>query len=128
MMKRSKKQEPGNKTLIKTHDEFIQDLIKLFPEIEENILDEDNLDSITLQMIEFKVFTQKAIDSNDLPTVKKCFDFINEQFNWVDYRVKNALAITYLWHLKITLNSSVERLLSPQIKDIIKGINTHLNS
>lgn len=127
-MKRSKRQEAGNKTLIKTHDEFIQDLIKLFPEIEEDILDEDNMDSITLQMIEFKVFTQKAIDNNDLSTVKKCFDFINEQFNGVEYRVKNALAITYLWHLKITPNSSVERLLSTQLKDIIKGINTNLTS
>lgn len=98
-------------TKIKDHRAFINDLILAFPEIEEEVLDEDNLNSITLQMIGFKAFTQKAIDSNDVETIKRCFEFVSSNWNSIEFKVENSLMITYLAKLKIVKGSNAERLL-----------------
>lgn len=107
-------------TNIKDHRAFINDLILAFPEIEEEVLDEDNLNSITLQLIEFKAFTQKAIDSNDLETVKRCFEFVASNWNSIEFEMENSLTITYLAKLKIIKDSNAERLLPTMLKAVLK--------
>ena len=42
-----------------------------------------------------------------------------------ELNVENSLYITYLGHLKIEKNSSVERLLSPKLLDTIKALKEH---
>lgn len=113
---------------LKNEQVFIENLIDNFPELEEEILDEDYLGIITLQIGCFKRFTQKAIDSNDLATAKECFRFVDENIDQVEGKIENALYITYLGHLKFEKNNAAKKLLPDRLKSAIKDITTHENS
>lgn len=65
---------------------FINELIELFPSLEEELLDEDDSDSITFQMRSFKRFMQQIIDENDLNKFNSMVDFLTKNFPLVDKR------------------------------------------
>ena len=98
---------------------FINDLIRNFPEIKEEILDEGYTGNITLQIGCFKRFTQKAIDSYNFNTIKKCFQFVDLNIDRVEFEIENSLVITYLGDLDFSMNLKAENLLSEKLKHII---------
>lgn len=98
---------------------FLNELIDNFPEIRDELLDEDFKDLIYLQIGCFKRFTQKAIDKEKLDVVKKCFQFIENRLDSLDQKVENAVYISYLSKLEIKKNSKTEKLLSKKMKSII---------
>ncbi|MBB6273363.1 hypothetical protein HDF26_003823 [Pedobacter cryoconitis] len=118
------------------NEEFITTLVSVFPEIKEDILDEDIDGLITLQIGCFRKFTQEAIDGNDLPVIKKCFQFINDNIGEVEYRVENAIYLSFLNKLNFDKNPNAKRLLSKKLLsakddldkyDASKEINVKLN-
>jgi hypothetical protein len=110
---------------LKNDKVFIKELIRKFPKIKEDILDEDYLGITSLQIGVFRRFTQSAINNNDLVLVKKCFDFVLANIDLVMPEIENSLVVSYLGKLSIPLNSSVEKLLPPKLKDIIDKLNSY---
>jgi len=102
----------------KDHQTFIDELIVAFPEIKDEVLDEDYLGLTTLQIGCFKRFTQKAIDNNDLILVKKCFDFVDSNIDVVEYNVENSLVISYLGKLNFSNDCEVDKLLTKKLREL----------
>lgn len=110
---------------LKNEEIFIKDLINQFPQIEEEILDEDYSGLLTLQIGCFRRFTQDAIDRNDIDTVKRCFDFVESNVNKVEQKIENSLFITYLGKLNFKGHIQLEKLLSKQLKNVVRELNTY---
>jgi hypothetical protein len=113
---------------MKNNITFINELVKNFPNLQKELLCDDNKGVITLQIGCFKRFTQEAIDNNDLDIVKRCFDFVDTYINDVEHRTENALVVSYLGKLKIPVDSVVENLLSKKLKKIILELNKYYTS
>jgi hypothetical protein len=113
---------------LKNEQAFIKELISAFPEIKNEILDEDYAGLISLQIGCFKRFTQKAIDNNDLDVVKKSFQFVEANIGTVEHKIENALYISYLGKLNIVKNSKVEKLLPDSLKRALFELNAYNTS
>ncbi|KQM75258.1 hypothetical protein ASE74_20785 [Pedobacter sp. Leaf216] len=116
--------------------EFIKILINAFPEIKEDVLDEDNDGLITLQIGYFKRFAQKAIDENNSGKIKKCFKFIDDTIGKVDSRLENAIYLSFLRKLDFDKNPNAKKILSKKMLlakndldryDTSSGTNDKLN-
>ena len=107
---------------------FIDMLVKRFPEIKEEVLDEDYEGLLTLQVGCFKRFTQEAINNNDFQRVSASFEFVNELIDQVTAKVENALYISYLGHLTISKGSKVEKMLPGKLKEAYGDIHKHNSS
>ncbi|MBB1646286.1 MULTISPECIES: DUF7674 family protein [Sphingobacterium] len=81
---------------MKNKDLFIADLIRIFPNLEEEILDEDYSFSITLQMGSLKRYIQKAIDDDNSDLFDAVVAFLNENLPLVDKKVQNTIFISFL--------------------------------
>lgn len=84
---------------MKNKDLFIDDLIKVFPDVKEEMLDEDYSFSITLQMGRLKRYIQKAIDENNSDIFDSMVVFFVENLPLVDEKVQNAIFISFLGKL-----------------------------
>jgi len=112
---------------LKTLDVFIKDLVDQFPEIMEEVLDEDYIGILTLQIGCFKRFTQKAIDLGDLETIKKCFNFVEENISVVEFKIENALFISYLDKLNFRGSSQIENLLPQTLAKVLSELKIYYN-
>ncbi len=106
---------------------FIEKLINVFPELKEEILDEDFSGLITLQLGSFKRFTQKLIDSDDQMSLEKCFKFINDNIDNLEFRVENALYLSYLDRLNFDQNPNAKTLLPNKLKNIFNQIKNAID-
>lgn len=70
-------------------------------------------------------FTQQAIDNNDLETVKRCFEFVEENLDKVIFRIENALVISYLGKLDFDKNPRAERKLYKRSMEILKALREY---
>lgn len=84
---------------MKNKDLFIDDLIKVFPDVKEEMLDEDYSFSITLQMGRLKRYIQKAIDEDNSDIFDSMIVFFVENLPLVDDRVQNAIFISFFGKL-----------------------------
>jgi hypothetical protein len=114
--------------ILKDQKTFINELVTVFPEINSEVYDEDYLGLISLQIGCFRRFTQKAIDNNDLDTVKKCFDFVDANLETAVFGVENSLMISYLGKLNIIECSAVDRLLSSKMKSAREQLTSYYES
>ena len=113
---------------LKNVENFVNDLITTFPEIKEEVLDEDYEGLITLQIGCFMRFINNAIKANDWVLIKKCMDFIQENINIVDKRIENSLVISCLGKLKIPKGSQVEGLIPKELKSIMETLEAYYDS
>ena len=113
---------------LKSIDNFINDLINTFPEIKEEVLDEDYEGLITLQIGCFMRFINNAINANDLVLFKKCMDFIAQNINIVDKRIENSLVISCLGKLKIPKGSQIEGLIPKELESLIDTLEAYYDS
>ena len=70
--------------------DFLNKLIQCFPDIKEEILDNDYNGLFSLQVGVFRDITQKAIDTHDLENVEKYTQFILDNFDDFDDDVNNV--------------------------------------
>lgn len=97
---------------------FIEVLICTFPEIKDEVLDEDWVDITSLQIACFTRFTQKAIDANDNDIVLRCFQFVDSNIDNVIFKVENSLTISWLGKLNFDKNKKAYGFLPPQLKEL----------
>jgi hypothetical protein len=109
----------------KNNTSFISDLIHTFPEIEEEVLEEDWLNLISLQIGCFSRFTQKAVDNNNIALVIKCFQFADDNINIVESNIENSLAISWLGKLNFDNNKNAYQLLSPKLIELYVKLQKH---
>ena len=76
--------------------DFLNKLIQCFPDIKEEILDNDYNGLFSLQVGVFRDITQKAIDTHDLENVEKYTQFILDNF---DDDVNNSIILSYIQKL-----------------------------
>lgn len=95
---------------------FLEHLVKTFPQISEDVLDEDYEGLLPLQVGFFTRFTQRAIDANDIKLVKRCFEFVDAEIQSANSKVENVLYVTFLGKLFIPEGSSIEKLLPDYLK------------
>jgi len=107
---------------------FIEKLVKDFPEIKDEILDEDNLDSTSLQIFCFRAFTQDAIDNDDIELVKRCLLFVNDVFYKVDFKIQNSLCISYLVKLRFQKGSRIEKIVPQKLQKEINDLKESYNN
>jgi len=103
---------------LKDQHSFIEDLVNHFPEIKDEVLDDDWTGLITLQIGCFMRFTQKAIDTNDITTIKNCFWFVDDNLDAVEFNVENSLTISWLGKLDFAKNKVAFDLLSTKLKNL----------
>lgn len=113
---------------LKDADTFINELVGAFPEIEEEVTDEDYKGLIGLQIGCLTRFTQKAIDNNDLDMVTKSLNFVEDNIGKVEHKIENSLYISYLGKLNIIKGSKAEKLLSGNLKKVYAGFNNYAAS
>ena len=75
---------------------FLNKLIECFPDMKEEILDDDYNGLFSLQVGVFRDITQKAIDTHDLENVEKYTQFILDNF---DDDVNNSIVLSYIQKL-----------------------------
>jgi len=86
---------------------FITGLVNTFPNLKEELSDEFCADLIHLQVAIFARFTQKAIDSNNIPAALKCFEFVEQIIDNINDSIKNALIISWVIHLTFIRNENM---------------------
>ncbi|WCT10771.1 DUF7674 family protein [Mucilaginibacter jinjuensis] len=101
-------------------ESFVFQLITEFPELKEDILDEE---LTSLQIMSFRAFTQKAIDVNDLELVKRCLTFVDGVLDAVDPEINNSLYLSYLGKLNFKNNSHALNLLPVKLSKAISELN-----
>ena len=79
--------------------DFLNKLIQCFPDIKEEILDNDYNGLFSLQVGVFRDITQKAIDTHDLENVEKYTQFILDNFDDFDDDVNNSIVLSYIQKL-----------------------------
>ena len=79
--------------------DFLNKLIQCFPDIKEEILDDDYNGLFSLQVGVFRDITQKAIDTHDLENVEKYTQFILDNFDDFDDDVNNSIVLSYIQKL-----------------------------
>ena len=79
--------------------DFLNKLIQCFPDIKEEILDNDYNGLFSLQVGVFRDITQKAIDTHDLENVEKYTQFILDNFDDFDDDVNNNIVLSYIQKL-----------------------------
>ncbi|WP_433902810.1 DUF7674 family protein [Sphingobacterium puteale] len=106
---------------------FINELVELFPSLEEELLDEDNSDSITFQMGTFRRFMQAAIDENDRSKFNSMVYFLTKNLPLVDKRIQNAIYINFLGKLDFSKNPSLRKLLGGSLGKAYSDIENYHN-
>lgn len=107
---------------------FIEELINTFPKIKEEVLDEDWAGLTSLQIECFTEFTQYAIDHDEKNTVLKCFQFVADSLECVEFSIENSLVISWLGKLNFKKNNSYYDLLSPNLKEIYTKLENHYSN
>lgn len=110
---------------LKSKEEFIQDLVDLFPEIKDEIKEEDDPGIITLQIGCFRHFTQEAIDNRDFDTLMKCYGFVERNIALLEYKMENTLYISWLGKLDFQRNQQAEKSLPVKLKNAFEALKIY---
>lgn len=113
---------------LKDVNTFLNELIDAFPEVRDEVLDEDYEDLIALQVGCLTKFTQAAIKIEDWKTVARCIKFVNENFDNVEFSIENSLAISYLGKLEFPQDSMAEKLLPKKLYEIREALLGYYDS
>lgn len=109
-------------------NKFITQLIIAFPEIKEEVLDEDYRGHITMQVGCFRRLTQHALDNEGDEILIKCFGFVADWIDRVEFRVENSLTITWLGKLNFEKNKNAYSLLSPELQERYTILQNHYSA
>jgi hypothetical protein len=81
-----------------------------FPELREEFDDHGN-DLLHLQMMEFQIFTQNAIEARSSDVVRKSFEIIATGLKGGDTALLNAIYVSFLEHLDFRSEAGKEAFL-----------------
>jgi hypothetical protein len=106
---------------------FINQLIKTFPQIKEEVLDEDWAGVIGLQIGYFRRYTQKAIDTNNVAVALQCFLFVENIINNVEFAIENSLIIQWIGKLNFETNKDLFSSFPVGLKKLRDKLNDDYN-
>jgi hypothetical protein len=96
-------------------EEFLEILVNQFPEIKEEVLDEDYKDLNHLQIGVLARYTNNCIDKKRFDEVQRIFDFFEKVIEKVDPETENAMYVSFLEHIEfkgMTVNE-IKSFLKP---------------
>lgn len=109
-------------------NEFIKRLITSFPEIGNEVMDEDYEGLLTLQVGVLTRFTQDGINTNNTSRLNSVFLFIDELLKTADHRVKTAIYTAFLEHLDFNSNRKAYRIVPVELKSAIAQLQQYHKS
>lgn len=107
-------------------DEFIASLLAEFPELREEIRENEGL--LHVQVGAFARRTEEAIASGDLASIDRCFTLAHRAFRDADPPLKNAIYVSYLEHLNFSgaNGSAAQHRMSPLLRQRYAEIMDYL--
>lgn len=114
--------------MMKDQDLFINELIDLFPSLEEELSDEDYRASIIFQMGCFKRFIQEVIAKNDGDKFDAMVGFLTKNLPLVDKRIQNAIYLSFLGKLNFSENPNFKKRLGQDLGKAYTDIEKYNNS
>jgi len=108
-----------------TYNEFINELVNSFPELKDEVLDEDKKNLVALQVAVLCRYAQKAIDENDSRVIERCFNFVTGMIKNTEFKVENALYISFLGKLDFSQNKRAKKLLSDDLIGAYDELQKH---
>ena len=88
-----------------TRDELLKLLAEQFPEIEEELLDEDYSGLIHLQIGLLANYANENIEKARFDELQRIFDFFSDVVDKVDSTTENAFFVSFLEHLNMDGNT-----------------------
>ncbi|GAB3723903.1 hypothetical protein GCM10027594_04920 [Hymenobacter agri] len=82
-----------------SREAFLQSLAESFPEIAEEVLDEDYAGLIHLQVGAMARYGNRLIQTGRFDELQKLFDFFHHTVTKVDSNTENALYVSFLEHI-----------------------------
>jgi hypothetical protein len=107
---------------------FINELVNTFPEIRDEVFDEDYEGLTSLQIGCFRRYAQRAIDGNDLDIFERCISFVETNINSVQFEIENSLVISFLGKLDFTKNENAIKLVPDSLKNIIEALANYYSN
>ena len=97
-----------------------------FPELRDDFADDDGL--FHLQIATFSRVAQKAIESGDFLTLKRCYAIVDEVMKDASPYVENAVYVSFLEHLEFEIlpnGKEARRLLPPKLAEMLVELEAH---
>lgn len=103
---------------------FEQLVLAEFPQLNEEFAEAEGL--LHFEMATFSRFAQKAIDHNDLNTLKRCYGLLAGVINTAPSEVQEAVHVSFLEHLNFERSpygAEARRLLPPVLLKALDEVN-----
>ena len=103
---------------------FVELVLAEFPQLREEFAEAEGL--LHLEMGTFNRFSQKAIDHNDLDTLKRCYELLAGVMKTAPSEVENAIHVSFLENLDFERSphgAEARRLLPPVLKKALDEVN-----
>ncbi|MFD1469205.1 hypothetical protein ACFQ48_13305 [Hymenobacter caeli] len=84
-----------------SQEEFLNHLVKVFPEISDEVLDEDYADLIHLQIACLARYANQLIQHSRFDVLRRVFSFFSVTVEKVDSDTENALYVSFLEHVEM---------------------------
>jgi len=107
---------------------FLEQLVSAFPQIKEEVYDEDSDGLISLQVGCLTRYTIKAINDNKVSTALKCFRFVEQMLDKVNSNIESALVISLIGHLKFDKNPDLYDSFPKRLKELKAALDKHHKS
>lgn len=107
---------------------FADLLVTEFPQLREDVCEWHDLSH--LQMMEFVIFTEKAVEAGDWATVERCLELANRVLNQGNTEIRNAVHVSYLEHRprEGEVHERIRALMSPELRKAWDNILAYLSS
>jgi hypothetical protein len=107
---------------------FADLLIAEFPQLRNDVQEWSGLSH--LQMMEFNLVTEKAIDAGDWTVVEKCLRLANTLLNDGNAEIRNAIHVSYLEHLprEGSGHDRIREVMSPDLRKAWDDILAYLSA
>ena len=103
---------------------FVQLVLAEFPQLHEEFVEAEGL--LHLEMATFGRFAQRAIERNDLDTLKGCYRLLAGIMNTAPPEVENAVYVSFLEYLdfdRSPYGAEARRLLPPVLMKALAEVN-----
>jgi len=107
---------------------FAELLLAEFPQLRDDVREWSGL--LHLQMMEFHLVTEKAINAGDWTTVEKCLRLADTLLHDGDAEIRNAIRVSYLEHLprEGDKHGRIRELMTPDLRKAWNDLLAYLST
>src|ERR1700730_753566 len=107
------------------HKDCVAAVVEEFPELKEAV--EGNPELLHVQMGEFAALTQRAINANDFPVLRRCFAVADRGYADPAPELENAFNVSFLEDLDFRGSPKANKLMSSRLRRGWVEINEYLD-